>query len=70
MKRISDAARCRRNGWTVGTILEGKEEGSGVRKIRITAIGDFKILAMCVDHGDCTHEGDWTLSLRKWRKVR
>jgi hypothetical protein len=64
---MSDAALCRVNNWPVGTILEG-DEGNGPERIRLTAIGEFGILAVCITR-DCQYESSWTLHCRDWKKV-
>jgi len=69
---MSDAQRCRRNGWLPGTWLAG-DEGYGVTVIEITAVGERYILAKRVSHKGETvnrYESLWTLSCRKWRKVK
>lgn len=70
-QRVSDADKCRVNGWTVGTQIVG-DEGYGPSVIEITAIGEKRILAKTisrkgvpVDEG----EGNWTLDWRDWQKV-
>lgn len=69
----SPADTCRRNHWRVGTHLAG-DERYGETIIRITAIGEHKILARATARkgkpvqGD--REGSWTLDCREWRKVR
>ncbi len=58
------------NGWKVGDVLEG-DDGYGLQRIKITAIGHDAIL--CRWDYDC--DGDWsgdkltTLNLREWRKI-
>lgn len=55
-------------GWAAGTIVEG-DEGFGMQRIRITALGERAMLAICVDHGDgvgSDHEGLWVLDQRCW----
>lgn len=74
--RLSDADRCRANGWTAGTCLVG-DEGYGPTVIQLTAIGERKILAKTISHNDNPHsllddawnEGQWTLRHRDWREV-
>lgn len=56
----------RRRGWGEGTVLEGGV-GHGVRRIRITALGEHAILAR-----NCTNEDPeqmWTLHCRCWGEV-
>jgi hypothetical protein len=70
MKRgETDAATCAANGWTVGTRLAG-DNGYGPTVIRITAIGEERILARrltaLVDAGP---EVAWTLRYRDWAPV-
>ena len=74
---MTPAARCRRNGWAVGTRLRGIERGenwSSVVVIAITAIGEEEILAKMIEEdGDTnllTHEDTWSLDSRRWRRVR
>ena len=65
-----DADICRKNGWKVGTLLEG-DEGYGPSVIRITAIGERKILAREISRNGkacAADEASWTLSCRKWRR--
>jgi hypothetical protein len=67
----SDADKCRRNGWTIGTRLVG-DEGYGVTVIEITAIGKRGILAIELSHNgrpSSSYEGSLTLSQRDWQKV-
>lgn len=68
---MTDAQRCRRNGWGPGTLLAG-DEGYGVTVIRITAVGEDGIMARAIEHDgkpiECS-EGGWTLFCRRWRKV-
>lgn len=70
---MSDAEKCRKNGWRVGDRLVG-DEGYGPTVIELTAIGRDGILAVQLSHnGDKSQherEGHWTLSNRKWRRVR
>lgn len=70
---MTDAQRCRRNGWTVGTVLAGEEGLAEVKhpiRLRITAIGEENILVRRIA-GD--YEGmEWPAQLskgRRWRKV-
>ena len=62
---LSDAARCRKNGWKVGDVLRSLD--GKVPAMRITAIGEREILARRLD-GCC--ESMWCLWYRRWRKVR
>ena len=70
----TDADTCAFNGWTVGTRLVG-DQGYGPTVIRITAIGEKSILAVCEshDHGKpCDRgpqESSWTLTCREWAEV-
>ena len=70
---MNDVQKCKRNGWKVGTRLVG-DEGYGPIVIEITAIGRERILAIEISHNGEPYpdlvEMDWTLSKRKWRKVR
>ncbi len=75
MPKLSDAQRCRKNGWTVGTRLRGIESGENWSRevtIQITAIGEENILAKMVKEEGMTFNGvedSWTLSDRRWRRV-
>lgn len=63
--------KVRANGWKVGDYLEG-DEGYGPTVIRITAIGEDRILARAVMHNGgpvWNIENTWTLSCRDWKKV-
>ena len=74
---LTAAAQCRKNGWTVGTRLEGTE-GKGTdweetSVIEITAVGKQSILARLVTTNgapDWTPDSEWDLDCRKWRRVR
>ena len=68
---LSDADKCRRNGWIVGTRLVG-DEGYGPTVIELTAIGETHILAKRISHNgkpEDGYEGNWTLDCRDWKKV-
>lgn len=68
---MSDADKCRANGWGPGTRLAG-DEGYGVTVIEITAVGERSILARMVSHrGEPRQrsEGLWTLACRDWKVV-
>lgn len=68
----SPAAVCRRKRWPVGTIIEG-DEGYGMTRIKITAIGEKSILARVISHaGEPVERNEmpWILYMRRWRKVR
>ena len=65
---MNSADLCRKNGWTVGTILEG-DEGNGPYRIAITAIGQRSILAKEIDDATGLTEGLWDLNFRDWVKV-
>lgn len=71
-KLVTDAEKCRRNGWKRGTLLVG-DEGYGPTVIRLTAIGDERILARPVSQNgkpsERDWEGSWTLQHRRWRKL-
>ena len=62
---LSDAEICRRNGWRKGTVIEG-DEGNGPERIKITAVGLDRVLAVGPGEED---EWDWSLTERNWRKV-
>jgi hypothetical protein len=63
---------CRANGWKVGSVLEGMEEGPGwrrVTRIRITAVGEEHILARAIwENGKDIDglESLWSLDARLW----
>ena len=67
--KLSDAALCRANGWTVGTKLHGVEywpdESSHVAEITVTAIGERCILAKRDNNG----ESIWMLMYREWKAI-
>jgi len=63
---MNSADLCRKNGWTVGTILEGKENDRA-DKIVITAIGEESVLAK--SFGVHAHEALWNLTFRGWKEV-
>lgn len=67
---MSDAQKCIENGWTVGTHLVG-DEGYGPTVIRITAIGEERILAKTVSRNGkppryTEPDENWTLDYRDW----
>jgi len=68
----SDAEMCRENGWNVGCVLQG-DEGNGVTRIVLTAVGEDKVLARAIMREGNTvrgeREGLWTLFLRTWSRV-
>ena len=68
----NDVAKCKRNGWTVGTRLIG-DEGYGPTVIELTAIGREQILAIEISHkgklSEDARESNWTLTERDWQKV-
>lgn len=67
---MSDAQKCRENGWKVGDRLAG-DEGYGVTVIELTAIGESGILAKGISHkGEPVDWGEsyWTLWCRDWKK--
>lgn len=77
---MTDAARCRKNGWKVGDLLIGREGGTNWSRtdtLKITAIGETHVLAKVVAEeitGDAIpqkmhYEHLWCLELRRWRKV-
>lgn len=71
MSRESDAEKCRRNGWGVGTVLEG-DEGYGPTRIVLTAIGEEHILARCLSQSRVPCDGseeNWALRYREWKAV-
>lgn len=68
--RRSDAAVCRANGWTVGTVLVG-DEGHGPTIIELTAVGDRRILARRLAHNGIAVQADessWVLYCRDWQE--
>lgn len=46
IRGANDAQTCSLNGWAVGTLLVG-DEGYGPTVLRITAIGEESLLAVC-----------------------
>lgn len=69
---ISDAARCRKNGWRRGTRLVVKD-CFGAVLIEITALGNKLILARPVRYDGEPATGSesiWTLGDSRWRKVK
>jgi hypothetical protein len=64
---MNSADLCKKNGWTVGTVLQG-DEGFGPSTIVITAIGECTVLAKHVDD-DKFGESTWDLSFRDWKRV-
>lgn len=69
---MTDADKCRANGWTVGTRIVG-DEGFGPDTLEITAIGERCILAKQVMAKGKPHDGkekgNWTLKCRDWQEV-
>lgn len=74
---MTDAELCRKNGWKVGTILEG-DVGYGPDRIQITAIGLEHILARrefrrmasaAFSSVGWMGERQWTLECRDWKRV-
>jgi len=63
----SSADICNQNGWVAGTVLEG-DEGWGMERIVITAVGEHRVLARRESHTSWA-EGLWDLHHRVWRKV-
>jgi len=63
---MTSAEKCRENGWGPGTVLVG-DEGNGPERIRITAVGEVKILAKSLDPPGS--EVMWTLDYRDWQEV-
>ena len=66
---FNSAEHCREQGWGPGTRLVG-DEGYGPCVIEITAVGEWSILAKCVDPHREEREGSWTLAHRDWREIR
>ena len=64
---MNSADLCRKNGWTVGTVLQG-DEGFGPEQIVITAIGERAVLAKHIGETSFD-ESTWDLSFRDWKKV-
>lgn len=58
----TDADWCRENNWRAGSILQDE---SG-RKIRITAVGEAKVLAVEHESDAGTYESQWDLSCATW----
>lgn len=70
---MTDAARCRRNGWKVGDRLIGIGPSNISVTILLTAIGEKFILARSlVFDGVKANSGEGLRSLlgRKWRKAK
>lgn len=70
MRYISDAARCRRNGWKRGTRLIGWE-GYAALVIEITAVGEDLVLAKPIkDRGHLVDNSEevFALNLRRRRR--
>ena len=65
---MNAADSCRKNGWTVGTVIQG-DEGLGPEQIVITAIGQRSILAKETNDTTGVTESEWDLSFRDWEKV-
>jgi len=66
---FNSAELCRGQGWGPGTRIVG-DEGYGPCVIEITAVGEWSILAKCVDPHREEREGSWTLAHRDWREIR
>lgn len=73
---MSDASRCRRNGWTAGTQLRGTEFRGEAHQVTsvilLTAIGESLILAREIERDGKPirrFESSWTLACRRWRRV-
>ena len=70
-RQESPAHLCHLYGWGVGTVLAG-DEGYGVTKIQITAIGEKSILAKEIEHDGKPIKRDehtWVLHCREWVRV-
>jgi hypothetical protein len=69
---LSPAGICRRRGWRAGTRIVG-DEGYGPSVIRITAVGERRILAVTESrNGKPTNdpfEASWVLDCRDWTEV-
>lgn len=69
-QKVSDAEKCRQNGWIVGTRLVG-DEGYGPTVIELTAIGRNSIMAITISHNgepeQYQQERPWTLCCRDWK---
>lgn len=63
---LSGAEICRRNHWRRGTILVGKEDGKSQR-LRITAVGDYEILAVLADDPS-DYESQVDLTWQNWKQ--
>ena len=70
---LSSAELCRRNGWTVGTLLAGSEYGTEA-VILITAVGEDHIYARQISRDRSepvkSREAGWSLMCREWREVK
>lgn len=70
---MTSSEKCRANGWTVGTVLEGVYSAYTSR-IVITAIGENEILAKRIMHNERpltdSKESQWFLDYRDWKEVK
>lgn len=74
---MTDAERCRANGWIPGDTLEGCSTTGAWARIRLTAVGESIVLARQVERRFREHpweptrslECSWPLDTREWRKV-
>lgn len=65
----STADFCRRMGWEVGTVIAGNE-GYGTTAMKITAIGEEKVLTKTVyEDGSQSSEHTWTHVCRHWKQI-
>jgi hypothetical protein len=70
LRGSTERETCDLNGWQVGDVLEGSDR-KGTDRIRITAIGESKLLC-CWDYsvnGQYSDEHLTSLSERDWRKI-
>jgi len=66
---MTDAEKCRQNGWGPGTRLVGND-GFRDTVIELTAVGENSVLAKRINSdGDAEYESSWTLQYREWREA-
>jgi len=65
---MTSAGLCRANGWKVGDVIERASSGFA-KTLRITAIGEHRILAKCLHHGIEDREEPWELWIDGWHKI-
>jgi len=60
----AEIVRARR--WRVGDLIEGLVEDNHVAVLRITAVGEYEILAEALTSANYTGESTWYLASRCW----